>query len=61
MCTSMIRPASVLVLSFSRQPACASGEGRQPFPFTGNYRKIKKRKTDATVTQEAPAFRRKDP
>ena len=57
MCKSMRYSASVLVLSFSSM----SGEGQQRLSFIDNNRKIKKRKTDASVTQEAFAFRRKDP
>lgn len=61
MYTPMRRLASVPVLSFSHQHVCVSGEGYRRFTFTGNSIKIKKRKTDASVTQEAFAFRRKDP
>jgi hypothetical protein len=53
--------ASVPVLSFIRQPVGLSGEGYQRLSFIDNSIKIKKRKTDASVTQEAFAFRRKDP
>src|ERR1051326_5540998 len=61
MSTSMRYSASVPVLSFIRQPVGLSGEGYQRLSFIDNSIKIKKRKTDASVTQEAFAFRRKDP
>jgi hypothetical protein len=57
MCNTVIRSASVLVLSCSYEQAhagYASGEGNQL--STDNRTNIHKRFTDADITQKASAF-----
>jgi len=60
MCNTAKRSASVVVLSFSYQRAyvaCASGEDHKSSTDNRTNRmKIKKRFTDANVTQKASAF-----